>query len=111
MGPMPDDLKAKLEKQTLMNQCCIPQCHNDPTWEHSWIYQGRQINSEWALIGLCYDHHQGDEYMIYLNQKKVRAKDWGKYITLIRGIDRAKENYPKKNWDQELRKLEYKLFG
>ena len=118
MRPLPDKLRNKLEDEPMMNRCCVPGCmDNEITWEHAWQYSGRQIGGDhgvedwWAIIGMCREHHLGDKYMIYLNQNEVRAKDWGKYVTLLRGIEIAKKNYPKKNWEQELQKLEFKLFN
>jgi hypothetical protein len=105
MRPIPEQLRRQMEADPQMKMCihfnkdCQDQFGNRPAraeWEHAFEYAGRQINEWWAIIGVCWYHHQGPG----LN------KDYNRYRCLIRmtdkDIEEAQKKYPKRNW-RELR--------
>lgn len=112
MRPIPKPLKAVLEADPFMKKCCIPHCTVKPDWEHCWKYAGRQIGGDhgvedwWAIVPMCYPHHQGSMQMFELNGKMVRSKQYGQWVSLNRGLEIAVINYPKFNWRQEKRNLD-----
>lgn len=73
-------------------------CKGRITWEHAWIYAGRQINEKWAIIPLCVFHHLG----LGLNKKMNQA------LSLERATEEDLSKYPKKDWDNERLWLELK---
>ncbi|MFH2013543.1 MAG: hypothetical protein ABIJ17_01065 [Patescibacteria group bacterium] len=71
---------------------------------HSLLYSGRQINELYTIIGLCKNCHRGNNGTTFPEVKKKCA------IKAIKdGLEHLKINYPKRNWEQELRGLEYEL--
>jgi len=80
-------------------------CEGRLTWEHAWIYAGRQIDEVWAIIAICAKHHDLPEYQ----GKGDMNKELNQYHSLKRAeliygpnfLEVIKEKYPKKNWDQE----------
>lgn len=77
-------------------------CSGRITWEHVWIYAGKQINEEWAIIALCEYHHLG----------KGLDKDWNRYVSLrlAEGVDKT-EKYPRKDWNGIFARLVTKFEG
>ena len=65
-------------------------CEGRITWEHAFIYAGRQVNEKWAIIPLCVYHHLGDGLDKDKNQK----------IALLRATDEDLIKYPRKDWKQ-----------
>jgi len=65
------------------------------TWEHSWIYGGKKIQEIWAIIPLCWYHHQGPGENKALSQ----------LISLARATEDDLKLYPKMPWAVHLRKL------
>lgn len=65
-------------------------CDGRITWEHCWIYGGRQINEVWAIIPLCWYHHLG----------KGLDKQKNRYLSLKRASVQDLLKYPKKAWLQ-----------
>jgi hypothetical protein len=63
-------------------------CSGRITWEHVWIYAGRQINEIWAIIPLCWFHHLGDGF-----NKKINEM-----LSLDRATAADLAKYPKKKW-------------
>lgn len=65
------------------------ECSGRITWEHAFIYAGRQVNEKWAIIPLCVYHHLGPGL----------DKDLNRFIALRRANDEELLKYPS-NWDQ-----------
>ena len=65
-------------------------CSGRITFEHAFIYAGRQVQELWAIIPLCYFHHLGKGLNKSINQAIAFSR-----ATLA---DLAK--YPRKNWRQ-----------
>ena len=60
------------------------------TWEHAFIYAGKQINEKWAIIPLCVYHHLG----------AGMVKEKNQYIALKRATPEELGKYPLKDWIQ-----------
>ena len=90
MRPIPPKLKAQIASDPYMRTCARLglDCNGRITWEHAFIYAGRQINEPWAIIPLCMYHHLGEG----LN-KKIN-----KQIALSRATREDLQKYPKKNF-------------
>ena len=72
-------------------------CSGRVTWEHAFIYAGKQINEKWAIIPLCWYHYLGAGMNKRINEA----------IALSRTKSEDFEKYPRKNWAQML--LQYGL--
>jgi len=85
MRPIPPKLRDELDALPRMHRCerFSGECRGRITWEHVWIYGGKQINEVWAIIGLCEYHHLGPGLNKEINQwislKYATAKDFVKY--------------------------------
>lgn len=94
MRPIPPKLKAELEALPRMHVCARAGdghvCKGRITWEHCWIYTGKQINEKWAIIGLCENAHLGPE----LN------KEINRWISINLASPEDFAKYPRKNWEQ-----------
>lgn len=66
-------------------------CSGRITWEHAFIYAGKQINEKWAIIPLCVYHHLGEGLDKHENQR----------IALRRATEEDLAKYPKKDWEYE----------
>lgn len=65
------------------------ECQGRITWEHAFIYAGRQINERWAIIPLCEYHHLG----------KGMDKRVNEQIAISRATKEDLQKYPKRNWE------------
>jgi len=94
MRPIPTKVKQELEADPRMKKCiyttalasclaateaeCIEPCVGRITWEHAFIYAGKQINEPWAILGICEHHHLGagldKDFNRYVALKKVRRR-------------------------------------
>ena len=63
-------------------------CSGRITWEHAFIYAGKQINERWAIIPLCVYHHLWEG----MDKRKNEA------IALARATEEDLAKYPRKNW-------------
>lgn len=68
-------------------------CSGRITWEHAWIYAGRQINERWAIIPLCWYHHLGDGMNKRENQR----------ISLARASEEDLKKYPRLHIPHDLK--------
>jgi len=97
MRPIPPAMRQEIESDPFMKKCSrrSSECDGRITWEHCWIYAGRQINEPWAIIPLCVYHHLGKGLDKHENQR----------ISLRRATDEDLAKYPKKDWNYEKRYL------
>lgn len=96
-------MREQIAKDPFMKKCIRAHegnCSPDITWEHAWIYAGRQINEPWAIVPLCSHHHFKD-----LN------KNYNRLVALERATKEDLKKYPKVDWEQKLRGLRYMLRG
>lgn len=99
MQPIPLKLRNKLSecfdmKVCVHNNC---ECQGRIEWEHVWLYSGKQIQEDWAIIPCCFYHHRGNGL----------DKDFNRYCSLKKaneinknGIQDCYTKYPKKDWLQ-----------
>jgi hypothetical protein len=93
MRPIPQKLKEEMSADPYYKQCLRRKegtCSGRITWEHCWIYAGKQINEKWAIIPLCWYHHLGDGLDKLLNE----------WFSISRMVKSDEEKYPRKNWKQ-----------
>ncbi len=64
------------------------ECQGRITWEHAFIYAGKQINEKWAIIPLCVYHHLGEGLVKNENQR----------IALERATPEDLAKYPNFDW-------------
>lgn len=99
MRPIPLKLKEEMSEDPFYKKCSrsSSECNGRITWEHSWIYAGRQINEKWAIITLCVFHHLGTGL----------DKRWNQSFSLTRATKEDLAKYPKKDWGAERRFLKH----
>jgi len=98
---MPLKLRKELSEDPFYKVCARKgyDCRGRITWEHSWLYCGRQIQEAWSVIPLCVFHHLGDGL----------DKDLNRYLALCRAnLDDLCKGMPKKDWRQEFKYLKSK---
>ena len=54
MRKIPEKLRNEIANDPFMKKCCITGSR-DVSWEHCWIYAGKQINEKWAIVPLRRD--------------------------------------------------------
>lgn len=74
-----------------MKQCIHAGCSDPPQWEHSLIYQGKQVNEAWAIVPACKYHHMGEGL----------DKNYNRAVALYRATDEDLDKYPKTDWKQQ----------
>lgn len=91
MRPIPPKLRKQLAEDPKMKVCARNgwDCAGRITWEHAFIYAGRQINEAWAIVPLCEYHHLGKG----LNKKLNRQ------IAISQATPEDLQKYPKKDWN------------
>jgi hypothetical protein len=92
MTPLPLPLRHKLSNDPYYKICARKNedCDGRITWEHAFIYAGRQVQERFALIPLCWHHHLGEG----LN------KEINHWISINRASEDDFAKYPKKDWGQ-----------
>lgn len=95
MNNIPLSLREEMAADPYYKVCARKSkaCNGRITWEHAWIYAGKQIQEKWAIIPLCWYHHLGDG----LHKEKNQA------ISLFRATPEDLAKYPKKDWEQSLK--------
>lgn len=103
MRTIPLKLRQQLASDPFYKKCARADewCSGRITWEHAFRYAGKQINALWAIIPLCWFHHMGKGLNKRINQ----------LIALRRATQEDLALYPKKDWDQELLRLEHECGG
>lgn len=108
--PIPLNIRDKMSSDGSMLHCIHrnSDCSGRVEWEHAWIYAGKKIQEEWAIVPCCTYHHRGAGL----------DKDFNRYCSLVKaryiaslGVD-VFCKYPKKNWRQEWEflKTKYKQY-
>lgn len=93
MRPIPEKLKREMAADPFYKVCARAKdggCQGRITWEHAFIYAGRQVNERWAIIPLCWHHHLGEGL----------DKNVNKRISLARATDEDLAKYPRAPWAQ-----------
>lgn len=68
-------------------------CEGRIEWHHAWIYAGKQINEEWAIVPACHFHHS-----MVTKDKAIRQAF--ETASLIMATKADLEMYPRKDWAQ-----------
>lgn len=79
-------------------------CKGRVTFEHAWIYAGKQIQEKWAIIPLCEYHHDVCSWQ----DRGALEKDLNRYESLRRATEADFKKYPKKDWNQIWKYLKQK---
>lgn len=100
MRPIPSKLKARILADPFYKVCARADfsCTGRITWEHAFIYAGKQINEVWAIIPLCAFHHLVDEGM---------DKAQNQLIALSRATPEDLAKYQRINWSVLRKRLEH----
>lgn len=106
MRPIPAKLRKRLANSHFMQRCALHDgkygaCTGKIEWHHVWIYAGKQINEDWAIVPACEGHHakvNGDQEI-----RKAFER-----ISLDRTSPQNLEKYPKKDWKQIIKYLRQK---
>lgn len=95
MTTIPPKVKAEILADPYYKTCARSdegECQGRVTWEHAWIYAGKQVQEKWAIIPLCVFHHLGEGLDKGLNQ----------FIALCRSdMYHLIKTMPKKDWKRE----------
>jgi len=95
MRPIPPKLRKQLADDPYMASCKYRNCGVPLVeWNHAIIYQGRQLNTWYAIIPLCYKHHRGQFGTIPQN-----VRDWCELEAIDRSNGQIKKDCPRLNWD------------
>ena len=107
MRPIPEKMKREMSVDPYYEKCaiCDGKCQGIITWEHCWIYAGRQINEKWAIIPICEFHHG---LGIYFGRGGLN-KNINQLISLMRATPEDLIKYPKVDWGGEFRRVLYNL--
>lgn len=98
MRPIPIELRNQLNHDKFYKKCsrCDKTCKGRITFEHVFIYAGRQINEPWAIIPLCAYHHSVDLFQ----DNGVLDKEINQWIALNRGTTQDFNKYPRFNFQR-----------
>lgn len=99
MRKIPKELVKEMEEDPYYKVCARratdgSNCAGRITWEHVFIYAGKQINEVWSIIPLCERHHGVNSYQ----DRGLLDKQMNEYISLCRATDEDLALYPKKDW-------------
>jgi hypothetical protein len=91
MRRMSEKLKKEILADPFYEKCCITGSYG-VSWEHCWLYAGKQINEKWAIVPL-----RGD---LNTSHPPKEVKEKCQLISLSRATKEDLAKYPKKNWEQ-----------
>ena len=98
MQAIPAKLREELALDPYYKRCTRHgwDCWGRITWEHAFIYAGRQIQEKWAIIPLCEYHHA----VCRFQDSGSLNKEYNQYIALCRASDEDLAKYPRRDWEQ-----------
>lgn len=97
---IPFNLLTRLLKSPLHEKCerwKEGDCAGRLTFEHVWIYAGKQINEFWAIIRLCWHHHL-----------EANDKQFNEWVSINRASEEDLAKYPNRDWQQRKKYLNQK---
>jgi hypothetical protein len=99
MSPIPAKLKKEILADPYYQKCARADyfCRGRITWEHAFLYAGKQIQEKWAIIPLCIFHHLDEG----LN------KGENQLIALSRATTEDLSKYPNVEWAKLQQRLKY----
>jgi len=101
MRLIPPKIRKQIADDPFMKKCIWTGETKDITWEHCWIYGGKQIIDAWATVPLV--------RRLNTNAMPQEVKEYCRWVTLMRATAKDLAKYPKKNWEQEKKYLTYKF--
>lgn len=92
MNKIPPKLKKKILADPYYKHCAREDtsCNGRITFEHAFLYAGKQVQEFWAIIPLCEFHHLGAGLNKRMNE----------VLAVLRASREDLEKYPRKNWAQ-----------
>lgn len=99
MRPIPQELRDEMAADPYYAKCARADstCDGRITWEHAWIYAGKQINEPWAILPICEYHHAVNMYQ----DGGDLDKQINQRLSLARATDEDLAKYPRKDWKQQ----------
>lgn len=82
-------------------------CKGRVTFEHVWIYAGKQVQEKWAIIPLCEYHH---DVLSYQDRGDL-IKDLNEYYSINRMTEADMQKYDRYDWKQRKQYLNTKYGG
>lgn len=105
MRSIPPKLRAELEVKPRMKICSIiadrvitAVCYGKIEWHHVWIYQGKQLNEAFGIVGACEKHHAA------VKTSRIIKEAFERFSLEIATEDDLKK-YPRKDWKQLMKYL------
>lgn len=86
MRKIPESLKNEILADPYYKKCARADegnCKGRITWEHAFIFAGRQLNEKWAILPICAFHHDVDQFQDGGNLNKEKHL----WIALNRATD------------------------
>ncbi len=102
MRPIPKKMREQIADDPFMKRCVWTGTRQNVSWEHCFVYKGRQINEPWAIVPLRRDLN------VNITQE---IKDYCRWIALMRAKPEDLAKYPKRDWDQLKKYLDRKYVG
>ena len=84
-------MRKEIAEDEFMKKCCITGDYQ-VSWEHCWLYAGKQINEKWAIVPLRRD--------LNTSHPPKEVKERCQLISINRATKKDLAKYPKKNWEQ-----------
>ena len=103
--PIPLPLRKRLNDEPRMKICAI--CHTTKgiQFHHALMYAGRQINEDYAILGVCEGCHKGKDGAIPQKNREICELQ-----AIVMGLQSDLETkYPRVNWRQRRNWLTRKL--
>lgn len=91
MRKIPKKLREDISKDPWMKKCIWSGDITNVSWEHCWLYQGRQINEKWAIVPLRRD--------LNVNMR-AEVKEYCRWVSINRATEEDFDKYPRTNWQQ-----------
>ena len=97
MHPIPPKLKTELLASDEYKHCMRRlwfkdhYCQGRITFEHAWIYAGKQVQEKWAILSLCALSHSVDQFM----NSGILDKEKNWCIALNRATEQELRRYSK----------------
>lgn len=102
---IPPKLRNEIAGDPFMKRCIYERsdapnhdCSGRITWEHAFIYGGRQIQEKWSIVPCCEAHNSGVSM----------DKEFNQFVAINRATDKDFKKYPKFNWEQNQKYLNKK---
>jgi hypothetical protein len=101
MRPISPRVKKILLADKFMETCCYTGS-KEVSWEHCWIYAGRQIDEAWAIVGLRRD--------LNTSSMPKKIKEYCQWVSINRATEDDFKKYPKFDWLKQRDNLN-KIYG